>query len=83
MRAARKKCNEAYRELLEVVNSLVLLEGETEYQDFIDYLNAQIVHYKREALSQKASAELPKGGDGAGGENTGGGSTGGGDDGLQ
>jgi hypothetical protein len=50
----------------------VLLDGETEYQDFIDYLNAQIVHYKREALSQKASAELPKGGDNADGENTGG-----------
>lgn len=53
MRAAS---DEAYRKLVKMVNALALVFGEADYTDFIDYVNTEIVHFKREVLNQKASA---------------------------
>ena len=55
LKNSRKASDEAYRALVKWVNALALIEGETEYADFIDYVNTEIVHFKREVLNQKAN----------------------------
>lgn len=55
MKAARAASDEAYRLLVRMVNALALVFGEADYADFIDYVNTEIVHFKREVLNQKAS----------------------------
>lgn len=67
LKASCKASDEAYRMLVKMVNALALVEGETDYAPFIDYVNTEIVHYKREVLGQKAPAAEP-GGDIPGGE---------------
>lgn len=74
LKTSRKVSDDAYRMLVKMVNALALVEGETDYVPFIDYVNAEIVHYKREVLGQKATAADTTGGNDNG--NTGG-STGG------
>ena len=54
LKASRKASDEAYRTLVKMVNALALVEGETNYAAFIDYVNTEISHYKREVLGQKA-----------------------------
>lgn len=61
MKAARKVSDEAYRALVKWVNALALIEGETEYADFIDYVNTEITHYKREVIGQKTKAPTTSG----------------------
>ena len=56
MKTARAATDEAYRDLVKMVNAYALVEGDAAYAGFIDYLNAEIVHYKREVLNQKASS---------------------------
>lgn len=56
LKASRKAADEAYRALVKWVNALALIEGETEYADFIDYVNTEITHYKREVIGQKSKA---------------------------
>lgn len=56
LKASRKASDEAYRALVKWVNALALIEGETEYADFIDYVNTEITHYKREVIGQKSKA---------------------------
>lgn len=56
MKAARSASDKAYRELVQMVNALALVLGEDEYTAFIDYVNTEIVHYKREVLNQKTAA---------------------------
>ena len=55
LKAARAATDNAYRAMVEMVNALALVEGDTAYADFITYVNTEIVHYKREVLGQKAS----------------------------
>lgn len=55
MKVARAASDEAYRQLVKMVNALALVFGEADYADFIDYVNTEIVHFKREVLNQKAS----------------------------
>lgn len=38
-----------------MVNAFAMVEGDAKYAAFIDYVNTEIVHYKREVLNQKAS----------------------------
>lgn len=64
LKASRKASDEAYRTLVKWVNALALIEGETEYADFIDYVNTEITHYKREVIGQQAKAPDTSGGDG-------------------
>ena len=62
LKKSRKASDEAYRTLVKWVNALALIEGEAEYADFIDYVNTEITHYKREVIGQKADAADTSGG---------------------
>lgn len=55
LKTARNASDVAYRNLIKMVNALALVEGVENYEEFIDYVNTEIVHYKREVLNQKAS----------------------------
>ena len=64
LKASRKASDEAYRTLVKWVNALALVEGEGEYASFIDYVNTEITHYKREVIGQKSKAPETSGGEG-------------------
>ena len=61
LKTARTASDDAYRALVKMVNALVLVFGEKDYTAFIDYVNTEITHYKREVLGQKASAPSTSG----------------------
>lgn len=83
-KAARTATDNAYRTLVDMVNSLATVNGEEEYATFINYVNTRITQYKRLVLGQKADRPETSGsgsqtpGSGTGG--TGSGDTGSGDD---
>lgn len=56
LKTARTASDDAYRALVKMVNALALVFGEKDYTAFIDYVNTEVAHYKREVLGQKASA---------------------------
>ena len=56
LKTARTASDDAYRALVKMVNALALVFGEKDYGPFIDYVNTEITHYKREVLGQKVSA---------------------------
>ena len=45
-----------------MVNALALVFGEKDYTPFIDYVNTEITHYKREVIGQKAKNPSTSGG---------------------
>ena len=62
------------------MNAYALIEGDAKYLNFIDYVNTEIVHYKREVIGQKSDAAQTSGTTGdttTGGGSSTGGSTGG------
>lgn len=61
LKTARTASDDAYRALVKMVNALALVFGEKDYTAFIDYINTEITHYKREVLGQKASAPSTSG----------------------
>lgn len=61
LKTARTASDNAYRALMKMVNALALVFGEKDYTAFIDYVNTEITHYKREVLGQKASAPSTSG----------------------
>lgn len=61
LKTARTASDNAYRALVKMVNALALVYGEKDYTAFIDYVNTEITHYKREVLGQKASAPSTSG----------------------
>ena len=61
LKAARTASDDAYRALVKMVNALALVYGEKDYTAFIDYVNTEVTHYKREVLGQKASAPSTSG----------------------
>ena len=61
LKASRKASDEAYRLLVKMVNALALVFGEKDYAPFIDYVNTEIVHYKREAIGQKSGSAQTSG----------------------
>lgn len=77
LKTARAATDEAYYALVKMVNALALVFGETDYTSFIDYVNAEITHYKREVLNQKASASGSSGSSSGSGTSSGGTSSGG------
>lgn len=80
LKTSRKASDDAYRLLVKLVNAYALVEGDAIYKNFIDYVNTEIVHYKREAIGQKASSAQTSGTTGntsTGGTTTEGTSTGG------
>lgn len=88
--AARKLTDEAYRQLVLMVNGLVYTDPQTDYTPFVKFVNTEILYFRQQVLGQKGS-KPDAGGDGGGDtpggnpdENPGGtpgGGTGGGDDG--
>ena len=62
LKTARTASDDAYRALVKMVNALALVFGEKDYTAFIDYVNTEITHYKREVLGQKTSAPSTSGG---------------------
>lgn len=50
LRVAQEEANKAYRKLVDKVNALVVVEGEADYADFVDKMNEQVSHYKKEVL---------------------------------
>lgn len=61
LKTARTASDDAYRALVKMVNALALVFGEKDYTAFINYVNTEITHYKREVLGQKASAPSTSG----------------------
>ena len=88
LKTARTASDNAYRALVKMVNALALVFGEKDYTAFIDYVNTEITHYKREVLNQKSTAtstsggsagdSTKPGGSGSGSSTSGGSTTGGG-----
>lgn len=61
LKTARTASDNAYRALVKMVNALALVFGEKDYTAFIDYVNTEIIHYKREVIGQKATAPSTSG----------------------
>ena len=61
LKTARTATDDAYRAFVKMVNALALVFGEKDYTAFIDYVNTEVTHYKREVLGQKASAPSTSG----------------------
>ncbi len=74
LKASRKASDEAYRQLVKFVNAYALIEGDAKYLSFIDYVNTEIVHYKREVIGQKSGSTQTSGT--TGGTSTGGSTSG-------
>ena len=62
LKTARTASDDAYRALVKMVNALALVFGEKDYPAFIDYVNTEITHYKREVIGQKVKAPSTSGG---------------------
>ena len=62
LKTARTVSDDAYRALVKMVNALALVFGEKDYTAFIDYVNTEITHYKREVIGQKVKAPSTSGG---------------------
>ena len=61
LKAARTASDDAYRALVKMVNALALVYGEKDYTAFIDYVNTEVTHHKREVIGQKAKAPSTSG----------------------
>lgn len=61
LKTARTASDDAYRALVKMVNAIALVFGEKDYTAFIDYVNTEITHYKREVLGKKATAPSTSG----------------------
>lgn len=70
LKTARTASDDAYRALIKMVNALALVFGEKDYTAFIDYVNTEITHYKREVLGRKTSAPSTSGSSAAGSGST-------------
>lgn len=58
MKAARRQVDDAYRQLIKVVNAYIIVEGDTKYKAFADYMNTLICEYKINVLGQKPGAPI-------------------------
>ena len=61
LKTARAASDEAYRALVKMVNALALVFGEKDYTAFIDYVNTEVTHFKREVLGRKTAAPSTSG----------------------
>ena len=61
LKTARTASDDAYRALIKMVNALALVFGEKDYTSFIDYVNTEVTHYKREVIGQKAKTPSTSG----------------------
>ena len=61
LKTARTASDDAYRALVKMVNALALVFDEKDYTAFIDYVNTEVTHYKREVIGQKAKTPSTSG----------------------
>lgn len=76
---ARAACDAAFGRLTGMVNAQAMVTGGTELDDFINFVNTEILHYKRNVLGRRTRAAIPAGGgeeEPGGGEEGPGGGTG-------
>ena len=60
----RAEVDEAYRQLIQVINAYALIEGDADYADFIDQMNSLIRRYRQQVLGQTSGNKKPdEGGD--------------------
>ncbi len=59
LKTSRKATDEAYKALVEMVNSLIVSEKSTAYDDFVKSMNEEISHYKRQALGSRTRSGIP------------------------
>ncbi|MDR0988028.1 MAG: DUF6261 family protein [Prevotellaceae bacterium] len=64
LRAAREATDAAYRHFVEMLNAHVSFEGDADYADFIEFLNIEILHFRRQVLHQKGKTSTADGGGG-------------------
>lgn len=72
LRMAREASDVAYQALVKMVNAQALVTGSSEFDGFINGVNAEIQRYRREVLGQKPTAVTPA----PGGDDTGSGEPG-------
>ncbi|MDR0989475.1 MAG: DUF6261 family protein [Prevotellaceae bacterium] len=54
LRTARKATDAAYKQIVAMVNSLIMVEGEDNYRELVLLMNAEVLHAKRQVLGQHA-----------------------------
>lgn len=57
LKMARVAGDEAYKELIQMVNALALVEKDAAYTPFIEYMNQEIKQMKQEVIGQSASGK--------------------------
>ena len=77
LKTARAATDDAYRMLVKKVNAFALVFGDKDYAAFIDYVNVEVTHFKRQVIKQRSKAADTSGGSTTGGSTTGGSTTGG------
>lgn len=77
LKTARAATDDAYRMLVKKVNAFALVFGDKDYAAFIDYVNIEVTHFKRQVIKQRSKAADTSGGSTTGGSTTGGSTTGG------
>ncbi|MDO5105486.1 DUF6261 family protein [Capnocytophaga sp.] len=50
MKSARKETDDAYRQLVKLINALAIVEGETDYANCINNINSIITRYKQRVI---------------------------------
>lgn len=71
LKTARTATDEAYRQLVKMVNALAMVFDDSDYAGFIDAVNTKIAYYKRTALKQKSTTQSGGSGSGTGSSDTG------------
>jgi hypothetical protein len=64
LKDARAVTDKAYDHFVEMLNAHILFEGDAQYADFIAFLNAEILHFRREVLHQKGKTPTAGGDEG-------------------
>lgn len=57
LRTARTKADKAYYAFIHYINALAVVEEETDFTDFFEYVNAQVKYYKQNVLGNSASGK--------------------------
>ena len=59
LKKARKEADRAYSALVRKVNALVVVGRAEDYAAFIDYVNTEVAHYRREVIPPRKKKEAP------------------------
>ena len=59
LKKARKEADRAYSALVRKVNALAVVGRVEDYAAFIDYVNTEVAHYRREVIPSRKKKEAP------------------------